>query len=243
MARNKLNETKIKALVAPGIYLGRNRYRRQMEPSHPPLSGHQPGPPPRRRHHRKLARAIFLSSIDATLRSLYEDKTMQLDWTTVDLRRVSGNKIEGIEDVRYLKERYVYVIETPKSLAIRYDKGISNVCYIGRQGYRSNGDRLHAHAKNWISKFLILSQGDEPFRLHYCHPRRKNFFDAYADIEALLIREFADEFGRAPIFNKRSERERGTYEVNFNASFREPRPLTGAYAIDARKNVEPDILE
>lgn len=168
---------------------------------------------------------------------------MRLQWETVEIIRCAGNHISGLDKLRALEGRYVYVIETPRPLAIRYEAAISNVCYIGRQGDRLNGDRLRAHGKNWITKFLILSQSDAPFRVHYCHPRRRNFATAYADIEALLIRVFTEHYGNPPLFNRRSERETGEFDVVINAPFLVGRPADGPYTIDARKGVDPAATE
>ncbi|MGV3574638.1 MAG: hypothetical protein ACO1O4_05795 [Devosia sp.] len=145
--------------------------------------------------------------------------------------------------MRELDGRYVYVIETPKSLPIRYDEGISNVCYIGRQGVRSSGGRLLTHAKGWIARYLILSSTAEHFKIHYCHPRRRNMADAYKDIEAFVINEFAEQFGSAPIFNKRKEAEFGKHQVALNAKFFKPRHKNTRWKIDARNRVEAAVIE
>ena len=168
---------------------------------------------------------------------------MELSWSTIEIGRDSdGNTVSGLEELYHLQGRYVYVIETPRSLAIRYDSGISNVCYIGRQGDRSRGNRLLSHGKGWISKFLILSQADQPFRVHYCHPRRRNMDSAYMDIEAFLIHEFVEAYGRTPLFNKRKERELGSYEVALNATFLRRRNSNTRIAIDARKAVDDEVV-
>ncbi|WP_172125964.1 hypothetical protein [Devosia sp. 919] len=168
---------------------------------------------------------------------------MELTWEAMQVgRQPNSNLIFGLDELSHLMGRYVYVIETPRDLAIQYADGISNVCYIGRQGERSQGNRLLIHGKGWISRFLILAQSDLPFTVHFCHPRRRNMVDAYKDIEAFLIREFEDVFGSPPLFNKRRESELAGHEVTLNSNILRRRHKGTVCKIDARGQIEPDAL-
>lgn len=165
-----------------------------------------------------------------------------LNWKVIELgREKDSNQIFGLDELKSIKGRYVYVIETPKSASIRYPNGISNVCYIGRQGERSNGSRILSHAKGWISRHLVLSRTDEAFRVHVCHPRRQNMVDAFKDIEALLLYEFREVFGQLPLFNRRQEAQLTDADVILNSTVLRRRPRSTIFSIDAMKTVDSDV--
>lgn len=169
---------------------------------------------------------------------------MSLSWDTIPIsRQPEGNEIEGLDEIRGIGDRYVYAIAVPRNLTIQYDNGFSNICYIGRQSNRAVGNRLHGHAKGWISKFLILAQHDEPFLLHYCKPRRKNSPDSYKDVEAYLLRTFHERFGRLPLFNKREETELADHFIMLGTSIFNRRTNPDGLVIDARKKLNIEILD
>lgn len=144
---------------------------------------------------------------------------LELVWETSDVYLKNGTVTVYPE--MDLKERFVYVIETPRNLAIEYPDGISNVCYIGHQGIRVKGTRPSSHIKNWIGKYLILSQNLGRFRIHIAHPRRRNFARASDDLERYLLTCFQEDFGAAPLFNTQVPMYFGSYEIAVNAPFLE----------------------
>lgn len=165
---------------------------------------------------------------------------MELSFQTYEIGfSRASQQLSGIEELDGVTGRYVYIIETPKSLSIRYEGGVSNVCYIGRQSERFQGSRIKAHAKGWIGRFLVLSQLDEPFIMHQCFPRQRGVKLAYRDVEAFLIDEFVDKFGQTPIFNKRQETQTGTFEINYDRNIFRRRRATGK--IDARKGIDDAV--
>ena len=167
---------------------------------------------------------------------------IELLWEKSEVRlEGDSNCVSGLESLADLKGRYVYAIETPREMAIRYESGISNVCYIGRQGDRSRGNRLLAHGKSWITRTLVLSRPASPFILHFCHPRRRNMANAYKDIEACLIREFATVFGSKPLFNKKYEREHASHGIVMNSTILRRRSHATAWSIDAQKPISPEL--
>lgn len=165
---------------------------------------------------------------------------MELSFKTYEIGFSRSNQqLLGLEELTDLKGRYVYMIETPKSLSIKYEGGVSNVCYIGRQSERSQGSRIKAHAKGWIGRFLVLAQLDEPFIMRQCFPRQRGVELAYRDVEAFLIDEFVDKFGQRPIFNKRQERQSGTFPIEYDRSIFRRRRAAGK--IDARKGIDDAV--
>lgn len=168
---------------------------------------------------------------------------MELNWSTLEIGRKAGaNIVSGLDDLRSMTGRYVYVIETPRDLAVQYDKGISNVCYIGRQGDRTRGNRLYSHGRGWMARHLILTQATKPFIIHFCHPRRSNMAEAFRDIEAFLINDFADSYGSPPLFNRRKERELGEYDIAPNTTFFRKRNKNTKCAIDGRTKVQAEVM-
>jgi len=165
-----------------------------------------------------------------------------LKWEVIELsRETDSNQITGLDELKGVKGRYVYVIEAPKSASIRYENGISNVCYIGRQGERSSGNRILGHAKGWISRHLVLSRSSEAFSVHLCHPRRKNMAEAFKDIEGFLLHEFRQVFGQLPLFNRRGESEHSDADVHLNSTILRRRSKATKAFIDARKAVDAEL--
>jgi hypothetical protein len=170
-------------------------------------------------------------------------KLKKISWTVVEVGLLPGGvNIYGLDELKHLKERYVYAIEMPKDVVIEYDNGMSRVCYIGRQGSRVRGDRVSAHAKSWIHRSLVLTQSKYPYKVHYAHPRQQGFAKAFADIEAFMLREFHEKFGRKPLFNKRNERELGKYPVDLNAKFFRGRSKSSATIINGRTQIDDEVL-
>lgn len=169
---------------------------------------------------------------------------MTLSWDKIPIsREPRKNEIEGLDEILGIGDRYVYAIEIPKALIIQYNKGFSNICYIGRQSNRLVGNRLHGHAKGWISKFLILAQCDEPFLLHYCKPRRQNSPDSHKDVEAFLLRTFCERFGHRPLFSKRAETEIASHFIMLGTSIFNKRSSASKSVIDARRAVSLEVTE
>lgn len=165
---------------------------------------------------------------------------MELDFQTYKVGyNLSSQQLCGLDELNAATGRYVYIIETPKSLSIEYEGGVSNVCYIGRQSERFQGSRIKAHAKGWIGRFLVLSQSDEPFTIHQCFPRQRGFKLAYRDVEAYLIDEFIGKFGQTPIFNKRQELQRGAFPIDYDHNIFRRRRVAGK--IDARKGIDDSV--
>lgn len=162
---------------------------------------------------------------------------MKLDFIThkIELNHKTMNII-GMESADLNKGRYVYVIETPKDYSIKYRNATSNICYIGRQADRGVGSRINGHVKNWISKFLILTQSHGHFSIHQCFPRRRGDIDAFKEVEAFLLAEFKEIFGQRPLFNKRSESERKDYEISLAKPIFAKRRVAGR--IDATSGID-----
>lgn len=169
---------------------------------------------------------------------------MSLSWDNIPIwKEPRQNEIKGLDEILGIGDRYVYAIEIPRCLTIQYDHGFSNICYIGRQSNRAIGNRLHGHAKGWISKFLILAQHNEPFLLHYCRPRRRNSPNAYKDVEGYLLRIFCERFGRLPLFNKRKEAELADHFIMLGTSIFNKRTTSAGMVIDATKEPNSEILD
>jgi hypothetical protein len=98
-------------------------------------------------------------------------------------------------------DRAVYVIRLKPPFIIEYDKGRSPVVYIG-EGNLQN--RLKQHVKNWFGNLwdLIEKTG---VSIYVCTPRVAGNGKVYKDVEAFLIHEFADAYGRTPLRNRQFE--------------------------------------
>ncbi|HBB0172129.1 hypothetical protein OM313_21510 [Escherichia albertii] len=97
-------------------------------------------------------------------------------------------------------KRCVYVIRLNGLFAIQYPRGISPVVYIGEGNFEQ---RITQH-KNWLMDLADL-QGEYEFLIGYCFPRVRNASKVYSEFEAMLIHEFRDIYGVAPLRNKQME--------------------------------------
>lgn len=103
-------------------------------------------------------------------------------------------------------ERCVYVIRLNGLFAIQYPKGISPTVYIGEGNFEQ---RITQH-KNWLLELADL-QGDYEFLIAYCFPRARNASKVYSEFEAMLIHEFRDIYGSAPLRNKQMEFQKASH--------------------------------
>ena len=103
-------------------------------------------------------------------------------------------KAKGITEKRLAGA--VYVIRLAGKFALHYPTGVASCIYIGRGNVKA---RLTGH-KGWLSDILELAPDGE-FEVGIVFPKVKNSVDAYKDVEAYLIDEFAVLFGSAPLAN------------------------------------------
>jgi hypothetical protein len=113
--------------------------------------------------------------------------------------------------------RSVYVIRLNEPFAIDYPRGVSPVLYIGEGDFVA---RVSAHRRTWLQHLpeLVETCG---LQVAVATPRVRNNTQAYRHVEALLIDEFAAEFGTAPLNNKQYEHSPTAHEV-VRAELREP---------------------
>lgn len=103
-------------------------------------------------------------------------------------------------------KRCVYVIRLNGLFAIQYPRGISPTVYIGEGNFEQ---RITQH-KNWLVDLGDL-QGENEFLIGYCFPRAKNASKVYSEFEAMLIHEFRDIYGAAPLRNKQMEFQKSNH--------------------------------
>lgn len=113
--------------------------------------------------------------------------------------------------------RSVYVIRLNEPFSIHYPTDASPVLYIGEGDFVA---RISAHGRSWLQN---LSELVEQFGMHVAvaTPRVRNNANAYRDVEAILINEFAARFGSAPLNNKQYEYARVAHDYDL-AQIREP---------------------
>lgn len=104
-------------------------------------------------------------------------------------------------------KRCVYVIRLDGLFAIEYPRGISPTVYIGEGNFEQ---RITQH-KNWLMDLADL-QGEHEFLIGYCFPRARNVSKVYSEFEAMLIHEFRDIYGAAPLRNKQMEFQKSNHE-------------------------------
>lgn len=104
-------------------------------------------------------------------------------------------------------KRCVYVIRLNGLFAIEYPRGISPTVYIGEGNFEQ---RITQH-KNWLMDLADL-QGEYEFLIGYCFPRARNAAKVYSEFEAMLIHEFRDIYGAAPLRNKQMEFQKSNHE-------------------------------
>ncbi len=142
----------------------------------------------------------------------------ELEWFSyeinLDFKRRGIDNQAGIAELR---GKYVYIIKTPVSFSIKYEKGSSNICYIGSSGReKSQASRIFGHANGWIFRFLLLNPNCGPFTIYRAEYLRRNNITAYKDVEARLIDEFQVKFGNPPLFNRRREIAKKDLELDLN---------------------------
>lgn len=93
--------------------------------------------------------------------------------------------------------------------AIEYPRGISPTVYIGEGNFEQ---RITQH-KNWLRDLADL-QGENEFLIGYCFPRARNASKVYSEFEAMLINEFRDIYGAAPLRNKQMEFQKSNHEFH-----------------------------
>ncbi|MFZ3283936.1 hypothetical protein [Pseudomonas sp.] len=103
-------------------------------------------------------------------------------------------------------ERCVYVIRLNGLFAIQYPLGVSPTVYIGEGNFEQ---RITQH-KNWLMELADL-QGEYEFLIGYCFPRARNASKVYSDFEAMLIHEFRDIYGAAPLRNRQMEFQKSNH--------------------------------
>ncbi|SEQ12300.1 hypothetical protein SAMN05216522_101266 [Rosenbergiella nectarea] len=101
----------------------------------------------------------------------------------------------------------MYVIRLNGLFAIEYPRGISPTVYIGEGNFEQ---RITQH-KNWLMDLAEL-QGEYEFLIGYCFPRAKNASKVYSEFEAMLIHEFRDIYGAAPLRNRQMEFQKSNHE-------------------------------
>jgi len=133
-------------------------------------------------------------------------KTIKLEWKWIEwnVGETWGKHIvPKLEDVDISTDtlvKSVYVIRANGRFVIEYPKGISPTLYIGEGNFES---RITQH-KNWLKEFSNIVH-QFPFLIAIATPRVQNSPDAYRDLEAALLDEFAKKFGSAPLMNKQFE--------------------------------------
>lgn len=104
-------------------------------------------------------------------------------------------------------ERCVYIIRVNGIFAVDYPKGVSSTIYVGQGNFKN---RMTQH-KNWLSGLSQLVK-EFSFKIGVCIPRVRNSYYAYQDLEAVVIQEFKDIYGCAPLKNGKLESSFCDYE-------------------------------
>lgn len=99
--------------------------------------------------------------------------------------------------------RGVYVISLSYPLSIRYERGRSQVIYIGRGNIIG---RIKAHFNEQLFEFMHSLSGAD-FDFSFANPARQNSPSYYKHVEHLMLEYFAERFGgsgkrRFPILNR-----------------------------------------
>jgi hypothetical protein len=132
------------------------------------------------------------------------------DWLHWNCRQTWGKDVLPELQSRGVKpqdlKRCVYVIRLNGLFAIQYPRGISPTVYIGEGNFEQ---RITQH-KNWLMDLAEL-QGEHEFLIGYCFPRARNASKVYSEFEAMLIHEFRDTYGAAPLRNKQMEFQRANH--------------------------------
>jgi hypothetical protein len=110
-------------------------------------------------------------------------------------------KLESIDIKENELDRSIYVLRLQKLFLIEYPKGLSPVIYIGEGNFKS---RIESHSKIWLQNLDEIIQ-DFGLKIYISTPRVKNNTTAYKDVEAILIEEFSNIYGTAPLNNKQYE--------------------------------------
>lgn len=97
-----------------------------------------------------------------------------------------------------LDARALYVVRLCPPFIIAYEKKNSPAIYIGRGHFQ---ERITAHLKNWIHP-LSKDIPNLKIEILTCQPRARRNYDAFKNVEADMLWEFEQEFGRKPLKNK-----------------------------------------
>ena len=114
-------------------------------------------------------------------------------------------------------KRGVYVITIGDGFGVSYDKGCSEVMYIGR-GILAN--RLRSHLNSWIFD-MSRSLRDVPFRFYMELIGDGRSPNAFKDFEHHMLDQFSGKFGEKPLLNKIHGRQ-GDIAHDFSGDWKKP---------------------
>ena len=158
--------------------------------------------------------------------------------STIDLLSLSADRRDWIEkeilsclleelDATWEKHQWdttlskvhkgVYVVTLADNICIQYERGYSQVVYIGKGQIR---DKIKNHIKHWFTQ-ITKSMQDIKFRIWMTEIKVRGSPNAFKDVEADLIEVFEKEYGDLPIQNSKG----GNYhkkDHHYNAEWKLP---------------------
>lgn len=111
----------------------------------------------------------------------------------------------------------VYVIKIGDGFAVKYEKDVSEIMYIGRGKIAS---RLRTHLNNWIFD-MSRSLRDVPFKFYMETVGDRRSKNAFKDFEHFMLDQFMSKYGEKPLLNKIHGRE-GHIDHEFTGNWNSP---------------------
>lgn len=137
---------------------------------------------------------------------------VNLDWESVEFlaAKVPGwralkREIDIDDHPGLLSDRAVYVIRISRPFAFDYGKRHSPVAYIGKGQAQA---RLTSHLKSWIPHLASKIPGLK-IKIYFCEPRVTRLGRICEGVEADLIKQFIDTYGRRPLRNRNTPTKPG----------------------------------
>jgi hypothetical protein len=138
---------------------------------------------------------------------------VNLKWDSVEFlaSEVSGwvslkNKVGLGHNHGLLSERAVYVIRISRPFAFDYGDHHSPVAYIGKGQAQV---RLTSHLKSWIPHLAKKIPGLK-IKIYFSEPKVTRSGTICEGVEADLIQEFIDCYGRRPLRNRNTPTKAGS---------------------------------
>lgn len=107
-------------------------------------------------------------------------------------------------------DRSVYVIRLNGPFVIQYPLGATSLLYIGEGNFKH---RINSHTKGWLTELWEIIE-NHGLTIGLATPRVRNNLFAYKDVEAVLIHEFSNLYGTAPLNNKQYEYSKLEHKLN-----------------------------